>query len=134
MTLKIVNSFLATPFPQPAYPVFCPSHVFHPYPSSPSLTFWGHIPPKSVWTCSCCLCGRISAETFHVCPGEFQLKQEQRSSCGQDALVHCLPERQGGSSRMAANRLMSSIWFNLSSLEGETCLFKFTKKIFTKDF
>lgn len=23
---------------------------------------------------------------------------------------------------------------NLSSLEGETCLFKFTKKIFTKDF
>lgn len=137
MAAKTVKSFLTAPFP-PFQRLLSHLSPFRCVPPSSTLfpMFWGRFPPNLVWTCNGCLCGRISAETVRACPGEFQLKQEQNSSCGQDVLVRCLAERQGGSSTrqpLGLFLLFGSV-LNLSSLEGETCLFECTTITVTKDF
>lgn len=109
--------------------------MFHPYPSS-----------SSHFGDACCLtrCGPATA----ACVAELQLdiscapwrvSAQAESSHGQDALVHCLAERQGGSSCMAANRLflLFGSVLRLSSLEGETCsslLRKYLPEIFRNMF
>lgn len=129
--MKIVNSFLIThiPFFQGLLHLRC----VHPYPSSSSLRFWGHAPPNQMWSCSCCLCGRSSAGIFHVCPEELQLQNPPVSR-----MLLCTAGLKGKVAAPTWQLIDSVLLFgsalNLSSLEGETCLFKFTKKIFTEDF
>lgn len=134
--MKIINSFLLSSHPF-HFSMGCLSCLFHlrcvhPYPST-SLRFWGHAPPNQMWGCNCCLCGRISAGIFHVCPEEFQLQNPPVSR-----MLLCTAGLKGKVAAPTWQLIDSVLLFgsvlNLPSLEGETCLFKFTEIIFTEDF